>query len=51
MPWLHHVVRFVSWSETESARANELLVMRGGDLSEKLSLVGNLSEKLLTCQE
>jgi hypothetical protein len=29
----HHVVRFVSWSETESARANELLVVRGGDLS------------------
>jgi hypothetical protein len=29
----HHVVRFASWSETESARANELFVVRGGDLS------------------
>jgi hypothetical protein len=28
-----HVVRFASWSETESARAHELLVVRGGDLS------------------
>jgi hypothetical protein len=30
---LCHVVRDASWSETESARANELVVVRGGDLS------------------
>jgi hypothetical protein len=28
-----HVVRLVSWSKTESARAKELLVVRDGDLS------------------
>jgi hypothetical protein len=37
--------------EMESARANELLVVRGGHLSEKLSLVGNLSEKHTTSWE
>jgi hypothetical protein len=46
-----HVVRFVSWSETESARANELLVVRGGDWSEGLPLLGNLSGKLPTSRE
>jgi hypothetical protein len=46
-----HVVWFASWSETESAHANELLVVRGGDLSEGLLLVGNLSQKLPTSRE
>jgi hypothetical protein len=33
VPGSRHVVRFVPWSETEIARANEQLFMRGGDLS------------------
>jgi hypothetical protein len=33
VPELHHVVRLVPWSEAETARANEQLVVRGGDLS------------------
>jgi hypothetical protein len=28
-----HVVRFASWSETESAHANDLLIVQGGDWS------------------
>jgi hypothetical protein len=35
-----HMVQLASWSEMESARANELLVVRGGDWSEGLPLVG-----------
>jgi hypothetical protein len=33
VPGSHHVVRSASWSEAESARVNEQLVARGGDLS------------------
>jgi hypothetical protein len=33
VPGSCHVVWFVSWSEMESARANELLVVRGRDWS------------------
>jgi hypothetical protein len=32
-PGSRHAVRFAPWSETETARANEQLVLRGGDLS------------------
>jgi hypothetical protein len=48
---LLHVVWLASWSETESARANEQLVVRCGDWSEGVPLVGNLSEKLPTSRE
>jgi hypothetical protein len=51
VPGACHVVRLVSWLETESARANEQLVMRGIDLSEGVPLVGNLSGKLPTSRE
>jgi hypothetical protein len=33
VPGSRHVVRFVPWSEAETARANEHFVVRGGDLS------------------
>jgi hypothetical protein len=33
VPGLRHVVRFASWSETESARASEMLVVRGRESS------------------
>jgi hypothetical protein len=46
-----HVVRLVSWSEMESAHANKLLVVRGGDWSKGLPLVGNWSEKLPTSRQ
>jgi hypothetical protein len=46
-----HMVQLASWSEMESARANEMLVVRGGDWSEGLPLAGNWSEKLPTSRE
>jgi hypothetical protein len=33
VPGSRHMVQLASWSETESARANELLVVRRGDWS------------------
>jgi hypothetical protein len=30
---LHHMVRFVPWSEAETTCANEQLIVRGGELS------------------
>jgi hypothetical protein len=40
-PGSRHVVRFAPWSEAETARANEQLVVRDRDLSEGIPLVGN----------
>jgi hypothetical protein len=64
VPGSHHVVRFASWSrrrvlvrtsnlsrEAETCRATQRLVVRGGDWSEGVPLVGNLSEKLPTSRE
>jgi hypothetical protein len=39
-PRSRHVVRLVPWTKAETARANEQLVVRGGDLSG-VPLVGN----------
>jgi hypothetical protein len=33
VPGSRHVVQLAPWSEAETARANEQLVVRGGDLS------------------
>jgi hypothetical protein len=40
-PESRHVVWLVPWSEAETRRANEQLVVRGGDLSKGVPLVGN----------
>jgi hypothetical protein len=51
VPRSRHVVQLASWSEAETARANEQLVVQGGDLSEGIPLIRNLSKKLPTSRE